>query len=894
MRYIIGIDLGTTNSALAFVDLEANLAKSIKTFPIPQLGPDSLIQEKTVLPSSCYLLSSSMHAKYKLPWGGPKDYCVGVFAHTEGSKVPTQLVQSAKSWLCHAHAMRKSPILPVEVYEGIERISPVDALSRYLNHLREAWNFAIAKGDLEKELEYQDIILTVPASFDEVARTLTVEAAKKAGFNALTLLEEPQAAFYNWMGDNEKKLESLLKPQELILIVDVGGGTADFSLIEVKEKGQFDRVAVGEHLLLGGDNMDEAVAYLIKQKLAMEELSFNEWHSLKAEARKVKEALLKLDGASSYRLTMQAKGSKVVKNTTTLEITKQEVRSLLMDGFFGNHSWEDALILKKPSGLKPMGLPYAEDPSISKHLASFLKRCGKKPNHVLFNGGTMKAQDFRMAILDCLRKWFKDDSIGELKSSCLDLSVARGASQFGKARKGLGKKIGGGIPRSYYVEVEHENKNKALTIFERGGLEGQATLLDKQFLMLPNTPVSFKVFTSQTRLSDRTQDLIEIDELEMHALPALHTVLRMGKSKDALPVQLEVKLTEIGILEVALQSKNTDHRWLLEFQLRDAEGKENSLSLIDKKIRSDEILDSKDLLSAKDFIETFFKEPLKDVKLMEGLEKILGQERKKWPISTLRALLDKTLLQAEARKKTDAGSLRFWNAIGFFLRPGFGFPLDDYRIKEIWKLILADWAQKVPDEVLLQKWICYRRIAGGFNKGQQLRLAEPLLKTLSFKNKQEAYFYTEKLRTLASLEWLEVSKKLALGEMLMQKILKKEAISVEYFALGRLGSRKLMTAPFTHVIAKEFVEVWLEKLFVSQIEDSWLLKLCVQLACKTSHMELNISEKLSKKILKRFPCPEKYARLHQVIREETEFNNEEQEAFLADTLPIGLKILTKV
>ena len=380
MKYLVGIDLGTTNSSLAYVDVEQRL--SLKTFLIPQLGLEGNVVEMSALPSCCYLMPGTP----ALPWKSPQDYGIGQYALQEGAKVPTRLVQSPKSWLCYAHAKRQDPILPLDA-ENV-RISPVEASRRVLNHLREAWNYAVAKGDAEKELEAQEIVLTVPASFDEVARALTVTAAKEAGFLSLTLLEEPQAAFYNWMATHEGAWEKHLKVGDHILIVDIGGGTSDFSLIEVKQEGEslcFERTAVGNHLLLGGDNMDEALA----RKMGGESSP-----ALRCAAREAKEVLLAESAPSFYRVVLQGKGSSVVKKTTTLQLERAEVYATLVEGFFGKYAWEEAIQLPKKSGLRPMGLPYEEEPSITKQLAAFLHKAGKKPTHVLFNGAHLSLKSF--------------------------------------------------------------------------------------------------------------------------------------------------------------------------------------------------------------------------------------------------------------------------------------------------------------------------------------------------------------------------------------------------------------------------------------------------------------------------------------------------------------------
>lgn len=893
MRYLIGIDLGTTKCALSYVDLDRqqNPNLAVKTFRLPQMTADGRIVETESLFSCCYLLPVEEAGKHQLAGTLPKNYLVGQLAFEKGAKVPTRLVQSAKSWLCHSHAMRNTDLLPVDACEITGRISPVEASSRYLRYFLEVWNNSIAKGDPEKAFEVQDIVLTIPASFDEVARALTVEAAKKAGFTQYTLLEEPQAAFYHWISSHEKTLSQQVKPGSLILIVDIGGGTSDFSLIAVKETEvglSFDRVAVGEHLLLGGDNMDEALAHLMESRFN----SSIQWAQLKRQAKLAKETLLADNAPPSFKAVLLGKGSSVVQGSQSAELFREEATECLLNGFFGQYPWNEACQLPKKSGLKPLGLPYEEEPSITKHLAAFLKRTGQKPDYVLFNGSALKPKRFRQAICQSLKNWFNDKEIVELSTSSLELAVAKGAAHFGKVKQGLAKRIGGGAARSYYAEVDQEGQAKALTLIERGAVDGTSFKPTNTFHLLPNSPVAFKIYTSHTRLTDHFGDLVDIDPLEMQALPELHTVLRFGSTKEKVPVLLEAKLNDIGVLELALNSKNTEHRWLLEFQVRQAQ------DLTEKKARTDVTLESKELDKAKEAIACYFENPPEKKNLMEILEEVTQLERSHWPASYLRAFFDNVIKSAPLRNKSLKLEERFWNALGYFLRPGNGFPLDDFRIKETWKIILADLNVKKTDEILLQKWICYRRLSGGLSKGQQLRLCQDLMEGLPLKGKtvqnlksgQEAYFYSERIRALASMEWLEVSQKLKLGEAILQRILTKQAQAADFYALGRIGARKLLQAPFTHTVPKDIAESWLQKLLTLQPFNEALFEpLAAQLACFTSYRELNISKELKETILARFPA-DQYSRLHVRLLQETAFSHEEQEALLADKLPLGLSL----
>ncbi|KAF3362315.1 Uncharacterized protein PHSC3_001144 [Chlamydiales bacterium STE3] len=891
-RYLIGIDLGTTNSAVAFVDLnkEVNPTLAVRNFLIPQIGANGKLEHRNSLPSYCYILDEKQAAKYSLPWQKTLSYVVGQVAWEEGTQVPTQLVHSAKSWLCHPHAYQKSALLPENASSSIQRISPLEASSRYLNHIRHAWNFYIAKGDPDKELEAQEIVLTIPASFDETARGLTLEAARNAGFKSLILLEEPQAAFYCWMANHEQSFKKNLSEGDIVLVVDIGGGTTDFSLIEVRkneEKFSFDRIAVGSHLLLGGDNMDHAISHLIQSKMKEEVESYEETHALRFAARRAKEILLAEESPLTYQVVVQGRGASIIRNTQRVELAREELRNLLSEGFFGQYTFPEALTTAKKKALKGVGLPFEEEPSITKHLAQFLNKVGKRPSKVLFNGGAVKPKLFREAILHSLQTWFSDTSIQELETESFDFAVAKGAAHFAKARQGHSTRIGGGSPRSYYVEVNHEGESKALTLLERGCEEDQTFHSPFLFHLLPNTPVSFKVYASHTRLDDKIGQFSSIDPLEMLPLPTLQTVLKFGQTKELIPVHLAAKLSSIGVLELTLQSKNSEHVWNLAFN----SGSDNVLLGFEKNRRIDETYDNTTLSPALDFLNHYFSHEGSNEKLMEGLEKRLNQPRLSWPISVLRKLGDHLLTFKNFPKQQE----RFWNALGFFLRPGFGFPLDEHRMKELWKLILADLQKGNPsDAVLLQKWIFYRRIAGGLGKGQQIRIAQMLLDDLQIKNgkfpifkqRQENYLFSEKLRTLASLEWLEPAKKIVLGNAIIQRIISAEYQSADVYALGRVGARNLMYAPFTQALDKAVVEDWLFKLLdIKGLDNSVLARLCMQLASYSVHPHLNISKKLLTGIIERFPGEN---RLRELLEGQTALNEVEQELFFADQLPIGL------
>lgn len=881
MRFVVGIDLGTTNSCVAYVDLQSPQLP-VQNFRIPQVVEAGLVQEQWTLPSFCYLASSGEFpaGALQLPWKENPELFVGTFARDRGAKVPTKLIASAKSWLCHSAANRREAILPFEAADDSRKMSPVTASSLYLSHIKEAWNAAIAKNDPELELEQQEVILTIPASFDETARVLTVEASKKAGFLHVTLLEEPQAAFYSWIAAHENEWESLLKPGQTVLVVDVGGGTTDFSLIEVQEKA-FARMAVGNHLLLGGDNMDVAIAHLIEQKLPA--VSHAQWLHLRYAAREAKERLMA--GAENYHCVIQGTGSSVVQGSLSCEVKREEVLIVLKEGFFGIYPWEEALQLKKTEGLRAMGLAFESEPSITKQMAAFLKQSQSKPDFVLFNGGAMKPEAFQQAILEVLHLWHPDKKAALLKSVSLDQAVARGAAYYGKARRGLAVKIGGGTPRSYYLAVHDEAANtvKALTLMPRGAEEGDVFEPQTSFLLQPNAPVSFQLYTSHTRLKDNKGDLVIIDPLELQQMPAIQTILRYGKkeSQEKIPVVLKMALTAVGTLELALHAVSAPQKWNLEFQLRSAEGQDNALNQLEKE-RKDETFHADFLLEAKKLLAGLFENRIKPSKIMEELEKALGMERREWPPSLLRGLFDALMGLSQNRKLSVELEARFWNLAGFLLRPGYGYPLDDFRMKEMWKLLLSDGKNNRSFDVDVQKWILYRRLAGGFTKGQQHQLANELL-LLQKGKKANENSYNEQIRALGALELMEIPLKVKLGTALTERIAAQAGVKADYWALARIGGRQLLQGSAANVVPRVVCEDWLKILLQREVPREFHFVIG-QLCRKTDHKELNISRELVAQLEAKYPALEEILTKVQVL------NIQEKEALYGENLPVGLTL----
>ncbi|WP_437479561.1 Hsp70 family protein [Sorangium sp. So ce1014] len=619
-RYIIGIDLGTTHCALSYARLpedgaDPRLAPSPEVMAVPQLVAQGALEPRPLLPSFMYIPHES-EGLQALPWDAERRFAVGEHARARGVDAPARLISSAKSWLCHPGIDRRGPTLPIGAPEDIEKISPVEASWRYLEHLTEAWDQELAKDDPELALAKQELVITVPASFDAAARELTVEAASAAGFEDLTLLEEPQAAVYAWIDAAGEAWRKHLEPGDVLLVVDVGGGTTDFSAIAaVPREGSLElvRVAVGDHILLGGDNMDLALAHVVKAKLAAEGKELDRWQmaSLTHAARVAKERLLGDPSMTEAPIVIAGRGSKLLGASIRTELTRDEITRTLVDGFFPEVPSSARPATRARAGLTQLGLPYAQDPAITRHLAAFLGRqagatsklegfvprgaegaeAGRAPlllhpTAVLFNGGVMKSAALRERLIATLGAWLEEDGAPRprvLPTEDLDLAVARGAAAYGLARRGRGLRIRGGTARAYYVGIEGavpavpglEPPITALCLAPFGMEEGtEATLPPQEFGVVVGEPVRFRFFSSSVRRDDQAGAELEAwkpGELE-ELSPIEVTLPTEGRREgDMVPVQLRASVTEVGTLlleAIPREAQKPNERWRVELSVR--------------------------------------------------------------------------------------------------------------------------------------------------------------------------------------------------------------------------------------------------------------------------------------------------------------------------------------
>lgn len=942
-RYLIGIDLGTTNSALAFMDLKQAKGgrPEIQHFAVPQLVAPGELARRPLLPSFLYLPGEhDLPARATdLPWDPTCSYAVGEFARNHGARVPGRLVTSAKSWLCHAGVDRSAPLLPWSAPPDVQRISPVEASGRFIQHLVKSWNHLMAKDQEADRLEKQAVVLTVPASFDDVARNLTVEAARKAGLENLTLLEEPQAAFYCWLATHPPKEAAQLKPGSRCLVVDVGGGTSDFSLIEaVEQQGElgFVRQAVGDHLLLGGDNMDLALAKDVEKRLpSAGRMDAAQYGMLTQACRLAKETLLGPDPPASHTVTVMGRGRQVVGGTQHTPLTAKEVRQVLFEGFFPLVPFDAEPQRGARTGLHEMGLPYVSDPAITRHLSAFLKRHATqhsalgtqdsfKPEAILFNGGVFQPQALRERLIEVMTGWFATPQRAwkplVLTNPSLDLAVAWGAAHYAWLRHTGGKRIGGGIARSYYLAVAAGDQPKAgeggrhlsvLCVVPQHLEEGQEIALEKPEMELAlGQPVVFPLYTSTVRADDHAGDVLQVKTDQLLQLPPLHTILRGGKRSGTrqAPVTLAARCTEIGTLELWCVAKEGANRWRLEFNVRDIIKEEEPDDGESKPTQAlTDIWPESQVQEAARLIRGVYgdakDEPQSPQALTKALEASLDAPRHQWPTGLCRRLWEFLAEMADQRRRSPGHLSRWYHLVGYCLRPGFGDPLDKFRVEQLWKVMSTpprgETAQKLP-EGGADYWIMWRRVAGGLNSSLQTTLFSRLRSVLlpskgKMISKPGANEFAEMWRAAASLERLDVKVKEQLGSVLLKSFRKGSVPTYAFWSLTRLGARVLLYGPLNAVAHHQVAEQWLDGILDFQPghdseRTAWAFCLA-QLARRSGQRALDVADGHREKVLtvlRSLSIPRHWIKM---VEEVSELEGEEQSQMFGDSLPIGLRLV---
>jgi hypothetical protein len=792
----VGIDLGTTNSALAYVEaVEGELPDypEIKVLQIPQYVAPGQIEPRRTLPSFLFL--------------GDQTY-VGAYAREQGALVPTKSVHSAKSWLSNPDVDRTAKILPWDAQDAGRVLSPVEVSTAILAGIRDAWN----QTHPNTPLAAQDLVLTVPASFDEEARELTVQAARDAGIEKLTLVEEPAAAFYSWIANHLAQSQKSLFDGQLVLVCDVGGGTSDFTLIRVNRSGdrvEFTRTAVGKHLLLGGDNLDLTLAWLVESKLGTQ-LSIRQRSALRRQCAAAKERILADPSLKSVDVTVLGAGSSLIGGTLKTEILREEALELALEGFLPFCGIDEKPSEEKRSLFRELGLPYVSDPAITRHLAAFLSANeNAQPDAILFNGGFFIPEICQQRVADVMERWYARRPL-ILENRDLDLAVAVGAAYYSYVKAtGAGLMVRGGLPRAYYVGI---GNNEAVCLVPRGAEEGQTLELDSQDLhLVANKPVSFRLYSSLARSEDQLgQTLSSADAEELHLHAPLNAVIRFGKAGERLvPVKLRAHLTEVGTLEVWADSKISEHRWRLQFELRKTAAARASKPAA---VVSDEALAQAEALVDA----TFRAGSLAPEELPGKLEQTLALGRNSWPLSAIRRLADRMIELSAGRRQSAAREMRWLNLCGFCLRPGFGFPGDDYRVEQARRIYAEglQFSNQVQNEI--DWWIFWGRVAGGLNKNQQIdifqRLSPVLLPRGQKRPRLNNSLLREMWRTASSLELLPLQTKTQLGDALLAQAKKGEMVETSLWCLSRLGARKLFYGPINQVLPPPAATRWIEAL----------------------------------------------------------------------------------
>lgn len=932
-RFLVGIDLGTTNTVVAYCEITDNLEQSeVSLFDIDQLiGPGEVVR-KPLLPSFRYhpAVGQISPPDLTLPWenepvsGDISNVIVGEWARELGAKVEGRQVSSAKSWLSHQAVDRSSDILPWAGAQDVDKVSPVIASSSYLNHIRQAWNYRHPSNKLED----QDVVVTVPASFDETARKLTLEAAQLAGLKKIVLLEEPQAVCYDWYARHQQTAADELKELPLILVCDVGGGTTDLSLIEASFSSQdelaLDRIGVGEHLMLGGDNLDLALAHLAESRFNQsKKLTAASLTKLIQQTRKAKENLLSVSAPEEVKITMLGSGSKLLGGTKSIGLSKQEVHQIALDGFFPLSDFSEVPD-KRRSAVVEFGLPYVADPAVSKHVAEFLTQHQQVaraalgieddkqnaiPVGLLLNGGVFNSELVTERVTTLLSDW-RGAPVMVLDNPHPDWSVALGAVAFGKARRGAQLKIGGGAARSYFLHLQEKNKmGKALCLLAKGTEEGhEIRLSGRRFSLTLGEPVRFNLLTStHDTLTNNTAIqngvMVDVDPDLFAPLPPYITTLEgegaelQANQKERVEVQLACQLTEVGTLKMECVSAEDDSkRWELEFEVRNKQTDDSEQVKLHPKLNECKELIARLYSGNKKSAEN------KEIKtLAKDLEKKLGK-RDEWDFTTLRQLFDTFAQGRKRRRRSEQHEKNWLRLAGFALRPGFGDPTDSWRIEQVWGLYQQN-IQFKNHQGWTDWWVFWRRIAGGLSQEQQETILADIAKYLhpgAMKNPQSAKTaqdmgYESMVRLAASLEHLEVEDKVLLATWFLSKAINHNQFEqAHWWAMGRLASRTPLYGSQHNVVPREQAEQWLPKLLEQNWQKEPMIAFAAVMICrKTGDRLFDISDDYREQVLaklKQSKVPESWVSL---VEEVKELSESESKRIFGDALPSGLTLVNK-
>ena len=931
--WLVGIDLGTSNCAVACVNPELGPEAPVVDFPIPQLVRAGESAARPLLPSCLYLPSphEMPPEALRLPWGEEPGCLTGEFARWQGARVPGRLVASAKSWLCHAAVDRSAPILPWGAAAEVAKLSPVEASTRLLAHLTRAWDAAHP----DAPLAAQEVIVTVPASFDEAARSLTATAARQAGLDKFTLVEEPQAAFYDFTARHRHDLAAALAGLRLVLVVDVGGGTSDFTLVEVgcgPEGPLLRRLAVGDHLMLGGDNMDAALSRRAEERMLAggRKLNATQWTQLTQAARVAKEALLGANPPERYNLAVTSAGSRLLGGTLSTHLTRAEAEEIILDGFLPLCRPNEAPQRGGRVALQELGLPYAQDPAITRHLAAFLRTHATaghaalglvgadasalpRPDAILLNGGVFNSPRIAARLAQAVSAWWPQAApLPLLGHDSLELAVARGAAFYGLVRRGLGRRITGGAAHALYVGLDPAGAPhpSALCIIPRGQEEGQAVELGgRVFHLTLGRPVRFPLFSSASNRLEKSGDIVPVTE-DMKPLPPIHTLLKGSAGKTGkVPVHLRSVLTEIGTLELWCVAHQGNERWRLEFELREGQSQAEPTvtesmpaAFAEARCWAAVIYGTKPSLAAP-----LKGTPPKDVRqLWACLERTLGS-RADWRPPVLRELWGELFAGAAKRRRSADHERVFFQLLGFCLRPGFGYPLDDWRAEQSARLFAEGVTFHKEKAVWTEFWVFWRRIAGGLTEARHREiwayLRPHLLAGLSGSASKHApkskgvqpQGLDEMIRLAAALEHLDPADKAELGDLLAARLRAPNALGgPAAWSLGRLGARAPIYGSIHKTVSPDLAARWVAGLLEPAVlTREGVLFALAQIARLSGDRSRDLEEPARAQVVAALEAAATPASWRQMVREMVALEAADKARALGDTLPIGLAFVAR-
>ena len=901
-RYVIGIDLGTTQCALSYCDLKDKNLK-IKNLPITQLVNDSMIDDLPTLPSNIYLVEENRVLK-RPEWMERPGKIIGNYAKELGSQVPGRYVHSSKSWLCHPRAERHSPILPWQSEITDKKISPVDAACEYLTYLKNLWDAKIGIESEDSLFEKQKVIVTVPASFDPSARNLTLEAIEKAGIKNYSLIEEPQAAFYDYLQRNPTTMVSELKGVDTVLVIDVGGGTTDFSLIGVNwvkdgNHAEFTRLAVGPHLLIGGDNLDLALARNAESFFNNKgkRLNSKQWLSLLAQSRTQKEKILSDESIGKIDFSITGSGSGVLSGSARVQIEAKKLKQILIDGFFPLVDSNEYPDESEALGLSEAGLPFTKDAAVTKHLAAFLKDNEVMPDAVLFNGGTMKADCLRQRLCEVIGLW-RGEEPKVLENPHPILAVAAGAAYYGVVGMGLGQKIHSGNPVSIYLGIGNSSSStvdryvpeQLICILPKSSetetdydLKGKTLGID-----LSHDAAFYLFYTPLPPKAEEFGRTIRFNSKRYLPLPPCK--LKAQTAKGERQVNIRIKLRETGYLQIFCEELKGSFSQELRFDLGESDKKSDNSVPAKRKVP----LTSAQLKDISSILDNAFAGNLEFNSIFKEIEKVIGSERNSWDAEMLRQLFD-VFIEREAEFRQSQASMTIWcRLLGYTLRPGYGVKGDSERVDRMWKMVFDSFDYENV-EFWAEWWGMWKRIAPGLSPERQLELEKLVISILFPPKKREKkprkivqHERNQLWRLLGHLERLSVEEKTKLGNLILDTPMSFGVDFVSLSTLARLGARELAYAQDSLMVPPSVANEWAAKLLRKAIPGSSYLDTALrEIGRKTGDRMVQIEDQLRSEILDVFKKKLKKKNFIKPLLKAAKLEEKELQEITGEVLPSG-------